>query len=147
MIFVVAGGLLVFGRMGLEIDANSRTYRQWYGLLTLTKETTGSLDEFDEITIDREVRTRSSKRGSRTYTVYPIRLTGAPKKLDIEASQDQSAARKEAEQVAKALGLPLADRTGSKKIVRDADHLDESLRQRRRRTGKGPGDIPRCLKA
>ncbi len=142
MVLVVIGGWIWFGRAGLEIDADSRTYRQWYGLLALTKETTGSLDEFDQVAVDREVRT-SSRRGRRqTCTVYPIRLVGPAKRLDIEACWDRTAAREEAKEVAKALGLPLGDRTGSEEIVREAAHLDESLRQRRRRTGEGPAEIP-----
>jgi hypothetical protein len=139
---VLGGGWIWLGRRGLEIDADSRTYRQWYGLLTLTKETIGSLDEFEEVAVDREVRTSSGRGREQTCTVYPIRLVGPAKRLDIEECWDRTLARDEAKEVAKALGLALADRTGSEEIVREAIHLDESLRQRRRRTGESPAEIP-----
>jgi hypothetical protein len=142
IMLVALGGKILLGRAGWEIDANSRTYRRWSGLLPLTKETTGSLDEFDKVAVDREVRTWRSRGRRVTCTVYPIRLVGRMKRLDIEEFRYRAEARGEATQMAKALGLPLADRTGSEEIVCEAAHLDESLRQRRRRTGEGPGDIP-----
>ena len=142
MAMVLGGGWIWLGRRGLELDADSRTYRQWYGLLTLSRQTTGSLDEFDKVAVDREVRTSSGKGREQTRTVYPIRLVGPAKRLDIEEYLDRTAAREEAEQVAKALGLALADRAGPEEIVCEAAHLDESLRQRRWRTGEGLGEIP-----
>ncbi|MFQ5464169.1 MAG: hypothetical protein ACE5E5_16270, partial [Phycisphaerae bacterium] len=47
-----------------------------------------------------------------------------------------------AEKVAKALRLPLADGTGRQAIVREPDQLDESLRDRRRRTGERLSELP-----
>ena len=137
-VFALVGTLIVFGRAGFEIDAKSRTYRKWYRLLMLTKETTGTLDGFGRVAIDREVR--HSKNS--TYTVYPIRLVGQEGKLDIEESRDADKARSDAEAIAKTLAMPLADRTGSEEVVRDAEHLDESLRERRRRTGEAPSELP-----
>ena len=138
LVFAAVGALFVFGRGGLEIDARSGTYRKWYSLLMLTKETTGTLDAFDKVVIDQEVR--HSKNS--TYTVYPIRLVGQDAKVDIDQPLDEDIARTQGEKIAKALKLPLADRTGPEEVVRDADHLDESLREHRRRTGEPPSELP-----
>ena len=141
-LLLAGAGLLVSIPARLEIDAHARTYRQRFGFLTLTKAASGSLDEFDRVTLDREVRTRRSDHGRRTYTVYPIRLVGPASRLDVVSRRKLAGARNQAEQVAKTLGLPLADRSGSEEIVREAAYLDESLRQRRRRTGEAPSEIP-----
>ncbi len=146
ILFVALAGKILFGRAGWEIDANSRTYRRWSGLLPLTRETTGSLDEFHRVAIDRELRTYRSRQGRKTCVVYPIRLVGRMKRLDIEEFSYRSEAREEATRMAKALGLSLADRTGPEEIVHGAAHLGESLRQRRRRTGEGPVDIPEVFR-
>jgi hypothetical protein len=69
-------------------------------------------------------------------------LEGLADTLNVAAPENMDNARRDAELVAKALHLPLADRTGPIEILREAGRLDESLRERRRRTGKGPGEVP-----
>ena len=77
--------------------------------------------------ISRRVRRHDQK----TYIDFPIQLDGTAKPLEIAAPGTIQNARRDAEQVAKALRLPLADHTGPTQIVREAEHLDESLRERR----------------
>jgi len=138
-LFTIAFGVLaVFARFRFEIDGNSRTYRKRFSVLVVIKETAGSLDEFDKVVVSRRVRRHDRK----TYTDYPVQLEGPAKTLDLATPDGVENARRDAEQVAKALRLPLADRTGPDDIVREADRLDESLRQRRHRTGEGPGELP-----
>ena len=136
---IVPGVVLTFGRYTLLIDGNTRTYRKRFSVLVTIKDTGGSLDEFDKVVVSRRVQRHDSK----TYTDYPVQLEGPAKTLELATPDGVENARRDAEQVAKALRLPLADRTGSTEIVREADHLDESLRQRRHRTGKGPGELER----
>jgi hypothetical protein len=143
LIFIAVGGVLTFARYSLEIDGNSRTYRKRFSVAVVTSDTRGSLGKFDKVSVIHRVRRRTSgEGGSRTYTDYPIRLEGPAETLDISSPNILENAQRDAEQVAKALRLPLADRTGPVEIVREAERLDESLRQRRRRTGRGPGELP-----
>ena len=143
LIFIAVGVVLTFARYALEIDGNSRTYRKRFSVLVWTREKGGSLDRFDKVSVSHRVRRRTDDEGgSRTHTDYPIRLEGPAETLDISSPDSLENAQREAEQVAKALRLPLADRTGPVEIVREADRLDESLRQRRRRTGQGSGELP-----
>jgi hypothetical protein len=142
LFFIAVGAWLTFGRYAIDIDGHSRTYRKRFGML-VAKETAGSLDGFCTVTVSRRERQRPRDRGgSTTYTDYPIRLEGSTETLDIAAPDVLENARRDAEQVAKALGFPLADRTGPAEFLREAGHLDESLRERRRRTGAGPGELP-----
>lgn len=135
---IVPGVVLAFGRYTLLIDGNTRTYRKRFSVLVTIKNTGGSLDEFDKLVITR----RMQRRDGKTYTDYAIRLEGSGNVLEIASPDLMKNARRDAEQVAKALHLPLADRIESTETVRDADHLDESLRERRRRTGEGPDELP-----
>jgi len=143
LIFVAVGGALTFARYSLEIDGNSRTYRKRFSVLVAISDSGGSLEKFDKVSVIHRVRQRTSgEGGSRTYTDYPIRLEGPAETLDISSPNILENAQRDAERVAKTLRLPLADRTGPVEIVREAERLDESLRQRRRRTGAAPGELP-----
>lgn len=135
---ILPGVVLTFGRYTLLIDGNTRTYRKRFSVLLAIKETGGSLDEFDKVVISRRVRRHDQK----TYIDFPIQLDGTAKPLEIAVPGTIQNARRDAEQVAKALRLALADHTGPTQIEREAEHLDESLRERRQRTSEHPGELP-----
>jgi hypothetical protein len=137
LIFAAAGAGLMFGRAGIVIDKRSGTVTKWWGLLVPFKSTTFPVDKVKVVTITSEVRTsHSSKGGSRSYTVYPVRLVGPSKPLVVEEPRDSDKARRRAEEVAKFLDLGIEDSSSGKKIVREAGTLDESLRDRYRREGR-----------
>jgi len=52
-------------------------------------------------------------------------------------SRSLEESRREAEFLAAALGIPLEDSSSGAVVVREGAHVDESLRERRRRTGEG----------
>ena len=144
---IAAGLLLIFGRLRVDVDGNSRTYRRQFSVLITIKETSGSLDEFDRVNVHCENRrTTSGSDLPQSHTVYPIRLIGASTSFEIWKASNLNQARNQAEQIAKALGFPLVDRTISEAVVREANHLDEPLRQQRRRTGVSLGGLPRLPK-
>ncbi len=134
LVFALVGAGLMFGRAGIVIDKRSRTVTRWWGLLVPFKSETFPVEKVKAVTISREVRTsHSSKGGSRSYTVYPVRLAGAAKPVDVEESRDYEKARHRAEEVAKFLEVGLEDSSTGEKVVREAGTLDESLRDRYRR--------------
>ena len=131
-IFAAVGGAFVFGRSGVSIDVANRTVRTWWGALGLRKKTERPLDDFDHVTIRKEVRRSKNS----TYTVYPVRLAGSGKPISIEEPRDYKAARKTAEELAKFVGKGILDSSSGETVKRDAESLDESLRDRARRTGE-----------
>ena len=142
LFFLVAGVVVTFARYRFDLDGEARTYRKRLGLFKSGKEESGSLDEFDQVTLRRCVRPYAPSERRTWITVYPIHLVGPRGDLQVWEGEELDTARNQAEQVAKALGFPLTDLTGPERIVREAGHLDESLREQRRRKGELPPELP-----
>ncbi len=132
-VFVLIGLGLMLGRRGLVIDRRRRMAVSWFGLVVPMKITEHRLDELQRVAVRRESH---SSNGSRTI-VFPVRLEGpGGKTLEIEKSQDYQRSRQLAEDVAKHLALPLSDWSSGEEVVREAAHLDESIREQVQRTGE-----------
>jgi len=132
-IFAAVGAAFVFGRAGKTIDRRSGTMTTWWGIVVPFRRKEYPLSAFDRVTLSREVRRSKNS----TYTVYPVRLEGpGAKKAALEERRAQRAARQGGEELAKFLGLKLADRSMGTLIVREAEELDESIRERARRRGE-----------
>ena len=125
-VFASVGAGLMLGRAGVTIDRTSKTMTTWWGLLVPFRSTERPLGEVTTVALSREVR--GSGKSSRT--VYPVKLVGPEKPVEIDAEQDYQSARRRAEKVAKFLDLGLEDTTSGQKVVREAGTLDESLRER-----------------
>lgn len=137
-VFATVGAALVLGRAGKTFDRRSGTVTTWWGLLVPFKTTTRPLAEFASVSISKEIRRSKNS----TYTVYPVRLASEKgKDVNIEEPRDMGKARQAAEEVAKFLDLRLVDSSMGQAVVREADELDESLRERAQRTGERP-DMP-----
>jgi hypothetical protein len=133
--FTAVGVGLVFGRGGKVLDRRAGTLTTWWGLLVPWKMTTRPLSDFASVSISREVRRTKNS----SYTVYPVRLdSGERTGLTLEEPRDTSQARRLGEDAAKFLNVRLVDRSLGDAIVREAVELDESLRERARRTGERP---------
>jgi hypothetical protein len=131
-VFVAVGLGFMLGRSGLRINTRDEIVEKWYGLLVPMKTTTYHLGAFDRVTLDREIR-RSDKS---TYTVFPVRLQGADDPVDIEEPRKEDEGRASAEELAKFLNLPLYDGTAGEVKIRRPEHLDESIKEKARRTGE-----------
>lgn len=129
--FILVGGGLILGRSGLHVDPVAGTVRKWWGLLVPMGGTTRRFEEFDRATLERRV-VRSDKS---TRTIYPVTLHGDSSPFQIDSDGDYRKARRLAEQVARALHVPLHDLTGPAPAIRPPESLDESLRDRARRLG------------
>jgi hypothetical protein len=75
---------------------------------------------------------------------YPVHLAGewVEKPLLIDAPADYQEARSTAEFLARFLQRSLEDMSSGKKVVRDPEHLDESVRERVRRTQEDIASLP-----
>lgn len=133
-VFTLIGAILVFGRIGVTIDVRIGYVRQWWGLLFPWRTKEHRLSDFDRITLGKEV-VRSDKS---TQIVFPVRLEGSGEPIALRREGDYQSGRRAAESAARRLGLPLHDSTSGATIVRPSDRLDESIRDRARRSGERP---------
>ena len=136
-IFVLVGGAFVLGRAGTILDRRSGLATRWWGLLVPMRSKQFPLADFTAVRISREVRRSKNS----TYTVYPVRLAGDGDAVKIGERRLPDKARELGEEVAKFLGLSLADSSLGTEVVREAGHLDESLREQAQRTGQAL-DVP-----
>jgi len=133
LIFATVGAAFLFGRSGLLFDKNTKTVRRWYGLLFPMWSRSYDIKLFQEVSLSKEVRRNKNS----TYTVYPVRLAGAKASpLDICQPQDELQARKLAEEIAKFINCDMVSGLGGVTLRREAGTLDESLRERLKRTTK-----------
>jgi len=137
LVFASVGGGVMFGRRGRIIDGDNRQVTAWWGLLVPLKKTDYSFNEFQFVSVCKEVR-RSEKS---SYTCYPVRIESSDDSVTVEEPRVYHKSRQLAEEVAKLMGLPMQDSTSGESVVRDAEHLDESFRERVQRTGENL-DIP-----
>jgi hypothetical protein len=132
-IFTALGTGLVFGRSGMIINRRKRSVVRWSGLLVPMKKTIYPLDYHDRITIRKELRSGEKQ----TYYAYPIVLQGshgAGEGIIFDEPTDYPQARRTAEEITAFLKMPLVDTTSGREVIREPDRLDESIRQRARRT-------------
>lgn len=136
-VFVAVGSALVFGRSGLLIDRREKIITKWWGLLVPMKKKLFDVNDFAKISLSKEIRrSSSSSGGSSSYTVFPVRIVGADEKLNIEESRDYREARRAGEALAAFLSFSLTDSSSGTSVTREASELDESIRDRARRTGE-----------
>ncbi|MBI3270541.1 MAG: hypothetical protein HYZ53_16150 [Planctomycetes bacterium] len=128
--------LLLFGlgcfRWGSTLDRRARTVTSWWGGLRLPiRRTTRRLDGFTSVNLRREIKDAGQKT---MKIVYPVRLAGADDSLVWTSTLPERDARRAAERLARFAQLPLLDWTSGSLVRREPEHLDESLRERVRRT-------------
>ncbi len=128
MIFAAVGGAIFLGRSNLRIDRSTGLVeKQWSLLSKPVYSKRSELKDFDRISLRSEIR-RSDKS---TYTVYPVRLMGLDtEKFDISESRKEFDGRKDAEDLARFLSLPIHDETSGSIRIRAADTLDQSIKQK-----------------
>lgn len=122
------GTVLMFGRIGLTIDANKHSLQHWWGFtfLSVNKEKI-SLLGCNKISLTKAQR----RNGKSTYTVYPVTLCTENGNIVVDSSRDFDEARQQSEGVAKALRLDIHDDTDLTKKVRSYKELDLSIRESR----------------
>ena len=132
LVFGGVGAGLMFGRAGITIDRTTMKITKWWGLLVPMKVTEYNLVDFDRTTISKENR----GSGNSSRTVFPVKLAGGPgvDAFEYQAPTDYQEARRLAEELARFLGHDIEDSSSGKPVHRPLDELDESVRDRMRRT-------------
>jgi hypothetical protein len=131
-VFAAVGAALVFGRSGIILDRGTGRIIQWYGLLVPMKRKEYLLDSIRQVEMD------FFSGDSDSPATWPVKLSGESiaKPISVLRPTSFTEARQLAEELARFLRKPLVDSSTGETITRDPDHLDESYRDRMRRTGE-----------
>ena len=137
-IFAAVGACLVFGRSGIIIDRGRGRVLQWYGFLVPMKRTEHMLDSI------RQVEMSFSSGDSDSAATWPVKLSGEEiaKPISVLQPKNFAEARQLAEELSRFLRKPLVDSSTGESVTRDSEHLDESYRDRVRRTGEAVSVLP-----
>lgn len=137
-VFTLVGTVLVFGRSGMILDRTRGRIVQWYGLPAPLKRTEYLMNAIDQVEMN------FSSGDSESAATWPIKLSGGSMAKPIAVSQPTSftEARQLAEELSRFLQKPLVDTSTGERIIRDSGHLNESYRDRMRRTEKGERIFP-----
>jgi hypothetical protein len=137
-VFAAVGAALVFGRSGIILDRSRGRIVQWYGLLLPMKRTEYLLDSI------RQVEMNFLSGDSDSAATWPVKISGEGLARPISVLQPTSftEARHLAEELARFLQKPLVDSSTGETIIRDHEHLDESYRDRVRRTSEEVNFLP-----
>jgi hypothetical protein len=137
-IFTIVGAGLVFGRSGIILDRGKGRITQWYGLLVPMKRIEYMLDAI------RQVEMNFSAGDSDSAATWPVCLSGEGivKPIAVVQPVNFAEARQVAEELSRFLRKPLVDSSTGERVTRDPDHLDESYRDRARRTGEAAVVVP-----
>ena len=134
-IFSIVGLSIVGFIEYVRCDRQSGTITRLWGIFFPFVRKVYPLHEYNEVHTTRETRTRNTKHGSTTYQVYPVRLKGGDKTLDIVEPKDKHRSRVSAEDIARYLQFPLVREIDGEVTRREANELDMSLAERRRKNG------------
>jgi hypothetical protein len=137
-VFAAVGTGLVFGRSGIILDRSRGRIVEWWGLLMPMKRREHMLDEI------LQVEMNFSAGDSDSAATWPVRLSGEgiTKPIAVAQPVNFAEARQMAEELSRFLRKPLVDISTGERVTRDPDHLDESYRDRARRTGEAAVVVP-----
>lgn len=137
-VFALVGAALVFGRSGVILDRGRGRIVRWWGLLVPMKREETMLDAVRQVEMD------FSRGDSDSADTWPVKLSGEgiPKPIAVAQPAKFAEARRIAEELARFLHKPLVDRSTGEKVTRDAGHLDESWRDRVRKTQGHAAPMP-----
>jgi hypothetical protein len=137
-IFTTVGACLVFGRSGIIIDRTRGRIVQWWGLLVPMKRSERMLDGIHQVEMN------FSAGDSDSAATWPVCLSGEgiAKPIAVVQPVNFAEARQVAEDLSRFLRKPLVDSSTGERVTRDPDYLDESYRDRARRTGEAAAVVP-----
>ena len=137
--FALLGIVLMCVRSGVILDRQQREITMWRGLLVPLYKARRPFSQAyfsrpNYVTLSREERKPSK---GPIYEVFPVRLEGpGTDPITIHEQRDHDRARRLAEEIAKFLRLGMRDRSSGEEVAREANALDESLRERMKREGR-----------
>ncbi|NPV04599.1 MAG: hypothetical protein HPY67_07695 [Syntrophaceae bacterium] len=137
-VFTAIGAALVFGRSGIILDRGRGRVTEWQGLIVPMRRVEHTLDAIRQVEMD------FSRGDSDSADSWPVRLAGEgiPKPITVAQPTVFAEAKRIAEELARFLQKPLVDSSTGERVTRDPEHLDESWRDRVRRTGQAKAPVP-----
>lgn len=132
LLFVALGATIALLRRGTIIDLRVERVTSWWGLLVPFGRTEMPLVDFDRVVLTESVQRSRGRR----YLTYPVHLIGqAGRRVRVEIASTPAKALRLGEEVAKFARLTLEDRTQGSPIVRTAEELGQSVRERKEAAG------------
>jgi len=127
------GLAMLLARSGIRIDRTAGTVVSWWGLGVPLRRNDTPLAPFDRVVIGRDRRGDGPDR-------HPVCLAGPEgvAALTLVSPTSHQSARSAAEDLARLLRLPVDDESSGETVRREADRLDETLRERLRRGDGAP---------
>ncbi len=126
MVLAGAGLFNIFWRSGVDLDRQAGTVTFWSRVVVPLRHKVYSLDDFDHVTINRELRNNAPATQA-SYMVYPVALAStAGNALPIQQPRKVNQARQAGRQLAEYLGFPLVDRSQDPPAVYAADELADA---------------------
>lgn len=128
LLFLTVGLAVGFGRKGLIVDRGRDTITTWWGVFVPFSRKELELGEPGHVEVSREVRGSGKSR----TTVFPVTLVekGIVASQELFAPQSYVHSRHIAERLAGFLEISLHDSSSGALVIREADTLDEPLRDR-----------------
>jgi hypothetical protein len=127
LVFLGVSGGMVFGRSSVTIDRSVGLVTRRISLIVPLRTDRRQLNEFDRIVV------AFVAGDSESPDRYPIRLhAAAGKDFTISSPTEFRQARQQAEFLARALHLPLADTTTEHEVIVAPEHAADTLQQRLR---------------
>lgn len=138
LVFAAVGAGLVFGRSGVIVNRRMGKVFKWWGLLVPMKRAEYPIGLFQRVSLSRKAGDSDSP------DTYPVTLEDGEgqTKVVIVRPAAYLEAHRAAEELAKLLSMPLEDTSSGEKVVREVDRIDESLRERAKRTREDLGSLP-----
>lgn len=134
-IFTLVGGAIVGAFKKVRINRQQGFAEIAAGAFFTFKRTRIPLAGITHISLAREERISKNENSSHRYFVYPVRLIGNGE-FECSDSQQYDYARSEAEAIARYLHLPIEDSSNGEPRRREYSELDDSLAERRRKSGQ-----------
>ena len=108
-----------------------RIWKKVWGILIPLWWKTEAFEDFEYIEMCHEVRVSKSKNsGSRSTTVYPVRLVQkSKKKRESYEPQDPLKSRRSAESLSRVLKIPIEDNSLGFKLQREHQEVDSNIRE------------------
>lgn len=143
-VLFLAGLILVGYRSGVTLDREDKlavSWRSLFGLRMVSDEINTA--EACNVLLSVDSETRRDENETEHVRIYTIAIEGEGATIELDELEDAyREAQQSSERFARFLWVPIVDSTSGERVQRDPESIDESLRDRLRRTQEFPESMP-----
>jgi hypothetical protein len=141
-LFATVGACLAFNRSGLTLDRRRGTAVRWWGLIFPMKRWEILLGQVESVVMTPDPVDRDAEEPLETFTIELIGRDLEEPFFITRSYSDYETTRRYVEGLARFLDKPIEDVSSASRHIREPDRLDESFRDRVRRTGEDVRTLP-----